>query len=129
MGPEDLARLLIERWNAGDVEGVLDLYTEDASMHSGPDWPEQVVYSGHEGIRRNIEEWRSVWESAVVRLDKLEQEGDRVVASGAWQTRGRASGVGGEMPFVILLTLRGGKIARLEWFTDHDSAVAAARDA
>jgi hypothetical protein len=31
------------------------------------------------------------------------------------------------MPFVILLTLRDGKIAVLEWFTDHDEAVAAAR--
>jgi ketosteroid isomerase-like protein len=52
---------------------------------------------------------------------------DRVVASGAWITRGRASGIEGDLPFVILLTLRGGKIASLDWFTDHDEAVAAAR--
>ena len=32
------------------------------------------------------------------------------------------------MPFVILLTVQGGKIASLEWFTDHDEAVAAARE-
>jgi ketosteroid isomerase-like protein len=128
MEPEDLARLLIERWNAGDVDGVLDLYTEDATMHSGPDWPEQAVWRGHQGIRRNIEEWRGVWESSRVELQALERHGDRLVASGAWQTRGRASGVGGEMPFVILVTLRNGKIARHEWFTDHDSAVAVARD-
>ena len=27
-----LARKLIERWNAGDVDGVLDLYADDAVM-------------------------------------------------------------------------------------------------
>ena len=31
------------------------------------------------------------------------------------------------MPFVILLKVRKERIARFEWFTDHDEAVAAAR--
>ncbi len=124
-----LARELIERWNAGDVDGVLDLYAEDAAMYSGPEWPEQFTSQGREEIHQTIEEWRSVWESSTIVLDSLESHGDRVVASGAWNTLGRASGVGGQMPFVILLTVRSGKIASLEWFTDHDSAVAAARDA
>jgi hypothetical protein len=31
------------------------------------------------------------------------------------------------MPFVILCTLGDGKIRSLEWFTDHDAALAAAR--
>ena len=108
---------------------MLDLYAEDAAMYSGPEWPEQFTARGHDAIRQNIEEWRSVWESSTIVLDSLESHGDRVVASGAWNTLGRASGVGGQMPFVILLTVRSGKIASLEWFTDHDTAVAAARDA
>jgi ketosteroid isomerase-like protein len=41
--------------------------------------------------------------------------------------RGAASGVDGEMAIFILFTFREGKIARLEWFADRDSAVAAAR--
>ena len=95
----------------------------------GPEWPEQFTSHGRGEIHQTIEEWRSVWESSTIALDSLESHGDRVVASGAWNTLGRASGVGGQMPFVILLTVRSGKIASLEWFTDHDSAVAAARDA
>jgi len=46
---------------------------------------------------------------------------------GAWVMRGAVSGVSGEMPDFIVFTLRDGKIAVLEWFADHDSAVAAAR--
>ncbi len=121
-----LARTLMERWNAGDVERVVELYTEDATMIAGPDWPDQAEFHGHDGVRANIEQWQGVWDSSEIEAERVEAYGDRVVASGAWLTRGRASGVEGRMPFVILLTLRGGKIATLEWFTDHTEAVAAA---
>ena len=51
------------------------------------------------------------------------------IASEAWITRGRVSGLDGRWPFNILLTFRDGKIASHEWFTDRDVAVAAARTA
>jgi ketosteroid isomerase-like protein len=125
----DLTRRLVELWNAGDVDAVVDLFTEDAAMIAGAEWPDQAQYHGREGVRANIEGWRSVWESSRIEPERVEAHGERVVASGAWVTRGRASGIEGDMPFVILLTLRDGKIAVLEWFTDHDEAVAAARAA
>ena len=124
-----LARLLVERWNANDLDGVLELYADDAVMLSGPDWPEQSSWNGLEALRRNMEEWREVWETSQVDLDDLEGLGDQIVATGAWVTRGRASGVDGRMPFVLLLTVRDGQIASLRWFTERDDAVAAARDA
>jgi uncharacterized protein (TIGR02246 family) len=36
MNPEDLTRLFVERANAGDVEGVVALYEEDAVMAYPP---------------------------------------------------------------------------------------------
>ena len=125
----EIARLVVERWNANDLDGALELYAEDAVMLSGPDWPEQSSWEGLEGIRRNMEEWREVWESSQMQVDGLESFGDRIVGTGFWNTRGRLSGVDGRMPFVVLLTLRDGKIASLEWFTDREVAVAAARGA
>ena len=127
MGNVDVIRELTRRWNAGDVEGVLDLFTEDAVMLSGPDWPEQTTWQGREGIRANIEDWRSVWESSELEIRRLETFGDKVVAEGAWNTRGRSSGLSGSMPATTLCTIRRGKIASLEWFTDYDAAVAATR--
>lgn len=44
--PEDLARLFIERANAGDVEGLVALYEADAVLAVG-----EPVASGHEEIR------------------------------------------------------------------------------
>ena len=71
--PAAIAQQLIERWNAGDVEGVVELYSEDAAMYPGEDWPDQAVFRGHDGVRENIEQWRSVWESSSVELERARQ--------------------------------------------------------
>jgi uncharacterized protein (TIGR02246 family) len=127
MGNPDVIRELARRWNAGDVEGVLKLFTEDAVMLAGADWPEQTTSHGREGIRSNIEDWRAVWESSELEIRRLKTFGDQVVSEGAWITRGRSSGLSGTMPATTLCRIRHGKIASLEWFTDYDAAVAAAR--
>lgn len=46
--PEDLARLLVERVNAGDLDGVVALYEADAVLAL----PGGEVAEGEEGIRR-----------------------------------------------------------------------------
>jgi ketosteroid isomerase-like protein len=123
----DVVRQLVDRWNAGDVEGSLELYHEDAVAIAGPDWPEQATHRGHDELRANMADWLSVWDSSQIEVASIETYGDKVVVTGSWIIRGRSGGVPGTMPFVILFTLRDGKIAVLEWQTDHDSAVAAAR--
>jgi ketosteroid isomerase-like protein len=123
----ELIHKLAERWNAGDVEGVVELYTEDAVIVNGPDWPEQDTRQGREGLRTSIDEWQGVWESSEVEIGRVEAFGDTVVVEGAWITRGRSSGLSGRMPANIVCTIRDGKIASLEWFASYHSALAAAR--
>ena len=69
-----------------------------------------------------------MWETLQIEVDQLEEFGDKLLATGAWRMRGAASGIDGEMPIFIVFTFRDGKIAVLEWFADHDTAIAAARD-
>ncbi len=45
--PEDLARLFVERANAGDLEGLVALYEPDAVLRVGPG----RVARGHTAIR------------------------------------------------------------------------------
>jgi hypothetical protein len=71
-------------------------------MTPSPHWPETVQLKGKDAFRRNTEEWLGAWES--IELD-------------------------GRMPIHMVFTLPDGRIAHLEWFEDHDSAVAAARGA
>jgi uncharacterized protein (TIGR02246 family) len=127
MSNADVIHELTRLWNEGDTEAVLALYAEDAVQVTGPHWPEQATYAGHDAIRAAMEDWQTMWETTRVVVDSLEERGDdKVVAIGAWHIRGRASGIEGEMPLFILFTVRDGKVARLEWFENRDSAVAAA---
>ena len=55
--PEDLTRLFVERWNAGDADGVAALYEEEAVMA----YPPGQVTVGREAIR---ELWTAILENA-----------------------------------------------------------------
>ena len=44
--PEDLARLFVERWRAGDAEGLADLYEPDAVLA----YPPGQVTIGHQAL-------------------------------------------------------------------------------
>jgi ketosteroid isomerase-like protein len=127
MSNVDVIHELTAKWNSGDVDSVFELYTEDAEIRTGPHWPEQSTYRGREAIRETSAEWASMWDKLQIEVDELEEYGDRLVAVGAWRMRGAASGIDGSMPIFIVFTFRDGKIASLEWFADHDTAVAAAR--
>jgi ketosteroid isomerase-like protein len=66
---------------------------------------------GKPAFRESIDEWLSAWVSAAVK----------------WT--GRLGGVAGDLPIHIMFTVRDGKIARVDWFPDQESTVAAARGA
>jgi ketosteroid isomerase-like protein len=125
--PVEIVRQVGERWNAGDIDGLVDLYTDDLVAKTSEDWPEQSTVKGKAAFRETIHEWLSVWESIELETDHIEAHGDRVVAQGAWRSTGRLSGVEGTMPIHIVFTMRDGRIARHEWFPDHQRALAAAR--
>jgi ketosteroid isomerase-like protein len=127
MSNADVIHELTGKWNSGDVDSVSELYTEDAEIRTGPHWPEQSVYRGREAIRESSAEWASMWDRLQVEIDTIEEFGHKLVATGAWRMRGAASGIDGSMEIFIMFTFRDGKIAALEWFADHDTAVAAAR--
>ena len=124
----DIVRQSAERWNAGDFEGMFELYSEDMVVVTGEHWPEaSVTMEGKDAFRESTRDWLSVWKSIELETDHVEAYGDRVVAHGHWHLTGRGSGVPGTMPIHMVLTVRDGKIARLEYYPDHERAVAAAR--
>ena len=126
----DIVRSSAERWNAGDFEGMFELYADDMVVVTGEHWPEaNQVMEGKDAFRESTQEWLELWQSVELETDHVEAYGDRVVAQGHWRSTGRVSGVEGTMPIHMVLTVRDGKIARLEWYPDHDRAVAAARGA
>jgi ketosteroid isomerase-like protein len=124
----DIVRRTAERWNAGDFDGMLELYADDVVLVTGEHWPEaNVTTQGKDAFRESTRDWLSIWESIELETDHVEAYGEHVVATGRWNMTARASGVPGTMPLHMVLTVRDGKIARVEYYPDHESAVAAAR--
>jgi len=108
---------------------MFELYHDDMVVVPGEHWPDGAVLEGKDAFRENTQEWLDVWQSIAIETDEVEAYGERVVAHGCWRSTGRVSGVEGTMPVHIVFTVRDGRIARLEWFPDHQRAVAAARGA
>ena len=80
--PLEIVRQVGERWNAGDFDGLLELYADDVTVHTGEHWPERHILEGKDAFRESIDEWVSVWESIAIETDHVEAFGERVVAQG-----------------------------------------------
>lgn len=63
----------IERWNAGDLPGYLELYDPDAVLHGY-----QGVEPGFEGIRRFYEAFCVAFPGSRLTLEDVVAEGDEV---------------------------------------------------
>ena len=60
---------LAERWNAGDLEGVFDLYADHIVLETAPEWPEQGPVVGKAAVIRFSADWRSAWETIHIDVD------------------------------------------------------------
>ena len=123
----ELVKAAIEAYIAGDRDAHLDFYTEDVEGY--PDvsrFPEAKPFRGREEFRSFLAEIEEGWEggaSAVIR--EVFAVGDRVVARMDWGGRGRTSGIDLRSNLTSIMTVRDGKVAKIEWFFDHAQALEA----
>ena len=123
----EIVRKGYERYRAtGEFadEIVTDDFVWDMSNFHG--WPEQQVYSGAAGARAFLEGWSGAWEDWELEVDALHDAGDRVVALLHQRGRSKAAGMPVEMFFAQVWTLRDGKEARMDMYSDSDEAFEAA---
>ena len=119
----ELVERLAELINAGDFDGWVDLYSEDLVFGASSEWPETTSVSGRDGLRQFWADFSGVWEDVKIRIDKVYEADDAVVAECAWLTRGRASGVEGTMEFVLGLWMRDGLIVRGQFYDELSDAL------
>src|SRR6266511_867088 len=88
-------------------------------------WPEQQVYEGADGARTFLKEWTDAWEDWELEVDALHDARDRVVALLRQRGRSKAAGMPVEMFFAQVWTIRDGKEARMEMYSDRAEALEA----
>ena len=115
-----------------DAATVLALYDPDIESDAsqlgiaGIVGGDEVVYRGHDGLRRFFRDWHEAWMNIEYDFEELVDAGDEhVIAVVTRHARGRASGVEVERPFALVWTLRGGKVAHVVWFLSRAEALEA----
>jgi ketosteroid isomerase-like protein len=122
----EIVRSGVERY-AATGEFTDDIVTADFvwDMSNFHGWPEQQVYEGAEGARRFLREWREAWDDWALEIDALHDAGDKVVAFLRQHGRSKAAGTPVEMLFAQVWTIRDGKEARMDMYSDLAEALEA----
>jgi len=126
----ELVRRGYELWNAGDLEAVSRMWSDDFEWHNDPAWPGQRVYYGRDTVVRFLmEEVVNVIDLGEIEVDRIEVMGDELVICMIARTRGQGSELDiGKVPIFHVAKVRGREIVRVRAFLDESQAMAAARE-
>ena len=113
-----------DAWLRDDVDALVETYHSDivwdATHFDG--WPEKPTYRGQDEVRPFLEEWRGGWDSYEAGVHEMVDSGDQVLVY-CWQRMvGPGSGVPVELEVTQVSTVRDGKIARIDVYTDRSEA-------
>jgi ketosteroid isomerase-like protein len=113
-----------EAMERGDVETLVADVAEDAE-YVNPEYAlEPGTRYGPDGARIALHNMLEAFDDLRWEIERLEERGDRVIATGTFTGRGKASGVPfGPQSFGVVLTYREDKVIRLEWFNDPEEAL------
>jgi ketosteroid isomerase-like protein len=106
---EGLARRSIDAYNRGDVEALLEQLDEEIEVYTPPELPNAGTYRGHQGFLQWLGQWDEAWEEFRLEIERIDFVGDRCGVVTV-----RQFGRGGD------------KAARLHYYPDRETAVAAA---
>jgi ketosteroid isomerase-like protein len=123
----EIVRAAFERFVA-TREFAEDLATDDFvwDMSNFHGWPEQQVYEGADGARAFLSDWMEAWDDWELEVEALLDAGDRVLVFVHQRATSKAAGMPVEMSLAQVYTLRDGKQARMDMYSDRDEALAAA---
>jgi ketosteroid isomerase-like protein len=111
----------------GDVDAIVALADPEVEFVNPDTALEPGTRHGPEGLRVGLSGILEVFDEVTYDYDQVVDAGDRVVATGSFRGRGRASGMEvGPAPFAIVATLRDGRLVRFEWFATAEEALRAA---
>lgn len=121
-----IVRQLFDAYERKDWDGLVALLHPEVELHEWPEGPDSRVYRGADGIRSSREVWADAWESIEAQPYDFIDTGERVLVPLRTTAKGRGSSVEVAMDNFGVFTIRGSKVAKIEYFTDRDDALRAA---
>ena len=123
----DLVHRLARLWAEGGPAAAAELFHEDFEMTDHPEHPETAVYHGREAAYESVEQWMEMFDHFEWEVKETIDLGEHVVVVLEERARVRGSNALVDHSYGVLVTVRDGKLARVQWFADRDTALAAAR--
>jgi ketosteroid isomerase-like protein len=124
----DIVRTACEAWLRGDLDAMCETWHPEVEWDTThfEGWVENKVYRGQDEVRRFLEEWMASWdresyEASYEFLDK----GEQIVLLMSQRMIGRGSGAPVKLDSAQVVTLRDGKVSRIDNYTDPDEALEA----
>jgi ketosteroid isomerase-like protein len=116
-----LAEATLKAWRDGSLADS-DLLDPAVEWVNPPDAIERGTRTGIEAFVAAGEAVQAAFEDARVDLDRLIEDGDRVVGIGTLRGHGQESGVEIERRMSLIWTIANRRILRFEWFLDPGGA-------
>ena len=125
--PDDLAAAIDDpEWIANTRAALTPLLTDDFEFVTVESVSRPATRPGIEGFFAAYREYMGMWESAALLADRFVEVGDKVVVEARLSGITRTGGVRLEQAVGAVYTVEGGKIRRIEEYSDVASAHAAA---
>jgi ketosteroid isomerase-like protein len=128
----EIHRRLLERINAGDIEGQLEFIHPDLEVYGRPDEPDMSVLHGHAGWRKDAALFAAVVDDYEFEVEEYIDAGEYLVVVGRPRGRYRSSGIrleameDVERPSVWVWRFRDGKGIECRHFRTREEALEAA---
>jgi ketosteroid isomerase-like protein len=111
-----------------DKAAWLDLSDPELEVIPVGDWPEAPSISGREAAWEFFVATDEPWESGPFELTEVTEAGEGLIVGRQRRSmRGKSSGVEVKYDYWLLVTLRNGRAARLQWFGTRREALEAAK--
>jgi ketosteroid isomerase-like protein len=118
----DVLRESIERFNRGDIAGVLRLMDSDIRFeHRQAEL--QGSFRGVDAVKGWFADLREIFENARIDCDDFRDLGDRVLALGTLRAIGTRSGAEVEAPYTAVASFENGLITHFIDYGDKERAL------
>jgi ketosteroid isomerase-like protein len=120
----ELARRLVEVYNARDVEAFVACCDQSIELHSAFAAVGGAVYHGHEGLREYFRDLEDAWGGAVqVEPEAYFDLDEDTLVFYSLHGRGRQSGVDVAMPVALVASWRDDLVVRLSAYAHREDAL------
>ena len=122
----ELITRMYRAWNSGDMAALIDVFDAEVEVHPALGaFLASTVYRGHEGVAAWYEETYEPWAELHAEPARFIDAGESTLVVAALRARVPGGQVDVEAELAQVVTVRDGKIVRLDGYDEPDAALAA----